>query len=77
MITKDDLKNYIHSGTSQEKFAYADLKSLENYGEYKLENQSKIRKTAAKNLTKSWQIIPHVTHFEEANITKRRRSRTV
>ena len=70
LITKDDLKNHIHSGTSQKKLPYADLKSLEIYGEYKLENQSKIRKTAAKNLTKSWQIIPHVTHFEEANITK-------
>ena len=34
------------------------------------QNQSKIRKAGAKNLTQSWQSIPHVSHFEEADITK-------
>ena len=33
-------------------------------------NQSKIRRAGAKNLTQSWQSIPHVSHFEEADITK-------
>ena len=70
MITKDDLKNFIHSNSSFQKIEYADLKSLEIFGDYEIENQSKIRKTGAKNLTQSWQSIPHVSHFEEADITK-------
>ncbi len=70
MITKDDLKNFIHSNNSMQKIEYADLKSLEVFGEYEIENQSKIRKAGAKNLTQSWQSIPHVSHFEEADITK-------
>ena len=70
MITKDDLKNFIHSNSSFQKIEYADLKSLEVFGDYEIENQSKIRKAGAKNLTQSWQSIPHVSHFEEADITK-------
>jgi len=70
MITKDDLKNFIHSNSSIQKIEYADLESLEVFGDYEIENQSKIRKTGAKNLTQSWQSIPHVSHFEEADITK-------
>ena len=70
MITKDDLKNFIHSNINVQKTEYADLKNLEVFGEYKIENQSKIRKAGAKNLTHSWQSIPHVSHFEEADITK-------
>ena len=70
MITKDDLKNFIHSNNSFQKKEYADLKILEEFGDYEIENQSKIRKTGAKNLTQSWQSIPHVSHFEEADITK-------
>ena len=70
MITKDDLKNFIHSNSSIQKIEYADLKSLEIFGDYEIKNQSKIGKAGAKNLTKSWQSIPHVSHFEEAEITK-------
>ncbi|MFL2487577.1 MAG: 2-oxo acid dehydrogenase subunit E2 [Gammaproteobacteria bacterium] len=70
MITKDDLKNFIHSNSNIQKIEYADLKSLEVFGDYEIENQSKIRKAGAKNLTQSWQSIPHVSHSEEADITK-------
>ena len=70
MITKDDLKSFIHSNNSIQKIEYADLKSLEIFGDYEIENQSKIRRAGAKNLTQSWQSIPHVSHFEEADITK-------
>ncbi len=70
MITKDDLKNYIHSSLTVQKTEYADLKSLEVFGDYEIKNQSKIKRAGAKNLSKSWQSIPHVAHFEEADITK-------
>ena len=70
MITKDDLKNFVHSGITTRKQEYPSLKSLEKFGDYIIENQTKIRRAGAKNLTQSWQSIPHVTHFEEADITK-------
>lgn len=69
MITKDDLKNFIHSNSYTQSAKYPDLRDLEDFGEYDLQNQSKIKKTGARNLTESWQSIPHVSHFEEADIT--------
>ena len=68
MITKEDLKNYIHSSTNNIQ-TYASLDSLKNFGEFEVEQQSKIRKLGAKNLTQSWTCIPHVTHFEEIDIS--------
>ena len=68
MITKEDLKNYIHSATIDTP-SYASLDSLENYGDFEIEEQSKIRKLGAKNLSQSWTSIPHVTHFEEIDIS--------
>ena len=43
--------------------------NLESFGDFVLENQSKIRKIGAKNLFSSWSSIPHVTHFEQVDIT--------
>ena len=68
-ITKDDVKNYIHSLSSEKTQSYADLSELESFGDFVLENQTKIRKIGAKNLFSSWSSIPHVTHFEEVDIT--------
>ena len=68
MITKEDLKNYIHtSGNSIP--SYASLDSLKDFGDFEVEQQSKIRKLGAKNLSQSWTSIPHVTHFEEIDIS--------
>ena len=75
MITKEDLKNYIHSSTSKTT-SYASLDSLRDFGEYEVEQQSKIRKLGAKNLTQSWTSIPHVTHFEEIDISIIERQRS-
>ena len=36
MITKDDLKNFIHSNSSIQKIEYADLESLEVFGGYEI-----------------------------------------
>ena len=68
-ITKDDVKNYIHSLSESKVQSYAEIAELESFGDYVLENQSKIRKAGAKNLFKSWTSIPHVTHFEEVDIS--------
>ena len=68
MITKEDLKNYIHSSTNNIP-SYASLDSLKDFGDFEVEQQSKIRKLGAKNLSQSWTSIPHVTHFEEIDIS--------
>lgn len=70
MITKDDLKNFIHSGKNYSLQSYPDIQALSEFGDYKVENQSNISKFGAKNLIQSWSSIPHVNHFEEADITK-------
>ena len=70
MITKEDLKAFLHSGISAIKTNYPNIDELKVFGDYSLENQSKIRRAGSKNLTQSWQSIPHVCHFEEADITK-------
>ena len=46
-------------------------------GHYTVENQTKIKKLGAKNLHNSWNSIPHVTHFEEVNITNIERHRNM
>ena len=68
MITKEDLKNYIHSSTNNTP-PYTSLDSLRDFGDFEVEQQSKIRKLGAKNLSQSWTSIPHVTHFEEIDIS--------
>ena len=67
-ITKDDLKNFIHSKTTnQPKFPTE--KDFIKFGTFGVEKLSKIRALGAKNMSDSWSSIPHVTHFEEAEMT--------
>lgn len=67
-VTKDDLKNYIHTKTSQE-VSYPNEEDFKKFGNYKVEKLTKIRALGAKNMSASWTSIPHVTHFEEAEMT--------
>lgn len=67
-ITKDDLKSYIHSKILPE-INYPDPKSFEKFGEFSIEKQTKIRALGSRNMSDSWTRIPHVTHFEEAEMT--------
>ena len=76
MVTKDDLKNYIHSLKDHKRTSYADISKLEDFGSYKLINQPKIKKLGANNLYDAWSSIPHVTHFDEADFTLLEAQRT-
>ncbi len=76
-ITKDDVKNFIQSLSETKPQEYAELSDLENFGDFTLENQSKIRKAGAKNLYNSWSSIPHVTHFEEVDVTNLEKHRKI
>tara|TARA_A100001037_G_scaffold87715_1_gene79590 strand:- start:1698 stop:2867 length:1170 start_codon:yes stop_codon:yes gene_type:complete len=75
-ITKEDLKNYIHSS----KEASLDLKTYKESdfseeGKYSLQKMSKIRVLGAKNVQAAWNSIPHVTHFDEINMSKINRAK--
>lgn len=70
-ITKADLIKFIHSDKEaiSSYLAFSE-DELSKYGEYSIEEQSKIRALGAKNLHESWISIPHVTHFEEVDLTQ-------
>ena len=69
-ITKDDLKRFIHQDKNTNTYKVAKESDFEGQGKYVIEKQSKIQALGAKNLYESWVSIPHVTHFEEANLTR-------
>ena len=70
-IIKEDLIKFIHSlkGTSS-VYIYFSEDELAKYGDYSIEEQSKIRALGSKNLHQSWVSIPHVTHFEEVDLSQ-------
>ena len=75
-ITKEDLKNYIHS----HKESITNLKTYKESdfseeGDYSLQKMSKIRILGAKNVQAAWNSIPHVTHFDEINMSNINRVR--
>ena len=67
-ITKEDLKTYIHSNKSGLSFKTYKENDFVNEGSFKIQKLSKIQSLGAKNLHESWVTIPHVTHFEEADL---------
>lgn len=70
-ITKDDLKNFIHSSKQTDSISQLPLASdFEEFGSYEVLKLSKIRALGAKNLASAWTAIPHVTHFEEIDLSK-------
>lgn len=72
-ILKEDVEQYVkarlklpgNGSFSQNKA----LPDFSQFGEVVMEPLSKIRQVSAKHLQSSWQQIPHVTHFDEADIT--------
>ena len=77
-ITKEDLHNYINSTISSNKGESTQDSKMENtdfinnfsqYGKTELLTLNKIQKTTANRLTESWNTIPHVTQFDEADVT--------
>lgn len=69
-ITKDDLKNFIHKRHTSDQNNYPRAEDFKKFGPYRIEKQSSIRSLGARNLHSSWVSIPHVTHFEEANLSQ-------
>lgn len=72
-ITVDDVKQFAQTATSIEtqslSIAAIPIPDFSQWGETKREKLSSINKITAKNTTFSWQTMPHVTHFDNADIT--------
>ncbi len=69
LITKDDLKLYVQSLKEVSSTKYNNVEELKRFGDFYIENQTKVKVAASKNLFNSWSNIPHVTHFEVADMT--------
>ena len=74
-ILKEDVQQFVKGRLRQPKQVASDglqqkaLPDFSQFGEVVFEKLSRIRRVSAKNLEYSWQSIPQVTHFDEADIT--------
>ncbi len=76
-IQKDDVQKHVkdalagQTGTASadSPFAEKPLEDFSKYGESEKISLSRIKKIAGPHLHRSWVTIPHVTHFDEADIT--------
>tara|TARA_R100001143_G_scaffold34037_1_gene32286 strand:- start:2324 stop:4126 length:1803 start_codon:yes stop_codon:yes gene_type:complete len=75
-ILKEDVHSHIKQRMEQPAAAggaaAADLPEIDfsEFGPVERDELNKLRKVAAKNLHRSWVTIPHVTQFDEADITE-------
>jgi pyruvate dehydrogenase E2 component (dihydrolipoamide acetyltransferase) len=76
-ISTEDVKNYVRQldlKTEQARPATLEAQALPlpdftRWGEVEREPMSSIRRTTARRLSQAWITIPHVTHFDTADIT--------
>ncbi|MFQ6603932.1 MAG: 2-oxo acid dehydrogenase subunit E2 [Fidelibacterota bacterium] len=72
-ITRDDVQNYIKQilagGTSNVSRPVMPAVDFSQWGEIDTVKLSKIKRITGERLQQSWQTIPHVTQFDEADIT--------
>ena len=71
-ITKDDLNNYIklQMAMSSGSIAYQQPEvDFSQWGEIEIQKLTKVNIITGKRLQGAWQSIPHVTQFDEADIT--------
>ena len=77
-ILKEDLQRHVrerlkvplaHNGANQGLPVARPLPDFSRYGATTSVPMPKIRQLSARNLHESWVTIPHVTHFDEADIT--------
>src|SRR5690606_19638785 len=73
-LTAEDIKEHAGKVTESQKQEQPSKEDAnvdhEKRGPVSTEKIKTIRKITARNVTESWQNIPHVTHFDEADITK-------
>jgi len=79
-IQKEDLLNYVKQamkggaqaggGASALSVPSAPLEDFSKFGEIEAQELGRIQKISGPHLHRSWISIPHVTHFDEADITE-------
>jgi len=76
-ITKEDVQRHVKQALSQAKsggsgFSLPDAPEIDftQFGAITVEPLTKIQRLTGKNLSRSWITIPHVTQFDEADITE-------
>jgi len=81
-ISEDDVRNYARSiilNSTAPRIAVkrgtVDLPDFGRWGEIERKPMSGVRRKTAEHLTEAWTSIPHVTHFDSANITDLERVR--
>ena len=72
-ITKDDLNNHIKSQIANQRGTAVSINKqidFSKWGDIEEIKLSKIKKITGQRLQQAWQNIPHVTQFDNADITK-------
>ena len=78
-ILKEDVQAYVKAAlaTGQQPaapsgFAVPEMPEIDfsRWGEIELQPLSKLRRVAARNLHRAWLTVPHVTQFDEADVTE-------
>ena len=76
-IQKDDINNYVKGALSQPNLATSGsgippIPAIDfaQFGEIETVKLSKIQKLTAGNMQRNWLNVPHVTHFDDADITE-------
>jgi pyruvate dehydrogenase E2 component (dihydrolipoamide acetyltransferase) len=69
-ISAEDIKKYAERPEDEPAVAKeVKLPDFSKWGAASTEDMSRIRSITAKNVTQSWQTIPHVTQYDEADMT--------
>ncbi len=78
-FTKDDVRNYVkqvvEDATSGKLSSGAGIPKIpevdfSRFGDIELVKMTKIKKITAENMSRSWLNVPHVTQFDDADITE-------
>lgn len=76
-ISKDDVKAHVKALMNSPKAAASvsaleipDMPDFSRFGEVKSEKMSNVRRATAKQMSLSWSQIPHVTQFDQADISE-------
>ena len=71
-VTKEDLQNFIRNkmeGASEDPHRPGPEIDFSQWGKIETQKLTKIKGITARRMQQSWQTIPHVTQFDEADIT--------
>lgn len=80
-VTRDDVKTYVKQVMTGQKAAPAagsatggipaiPAVDFSQFGEIEMQPMSKVKKLTAQNMSRNWLNVPHVTQFDDADITE-------